>query len=122
MLLKILVLGCLLTIGGHVDAATPPPVVVAEIARLLAYVESSGCQFNRNGTWHDSREASLHLKAKERYLEDRGQIASAEDFIAKAATRSSMTGKPYTVRCASGPVVASNEWLLVALQRLRRGN
>jgi len=121
LILRILLLGCLLPIVGPVAAATPPPDAVAEIAHLLAYVESSSCRFNRNGTWYDSREASAHLAQKERYLEDRGQIASAEDFIAKAATKSSLTGKPYTVRCASGPIMASAEWLLAALQRLRRG-
>ena len=110
-------LGCLLAVFGPVDAATPSPVALVEIAHLLAYVASSGCQFNRNGTWHDSRSA--HLAKKERYRQDRGQIASAEDFIARAATKSSMTRRPYSVRCASGPVVASSQRLEAELTRFR---
>jgi hypothetical protein len=95
--------------------------VRAEIAHLLAYVEKSSCRFDRNGTWHDSREASAHLAKKERYLEQRGQIASAEDFIAKAATQSSVTGKLYTVRCGQAPAVASADWLTAELRRFRQG-
>jgi hypothetical protein len=61
------------------------------------------------------------LAKKERYLEQHGQIASAEDFIAKAATKSSTTGRPYTVRCGSEPSIASDEWLMAELQRFRHG-
>jgi hypothetical protein len=33
-----------------------------EIAHLLDYVGQSGCQFNRNGSWHDSKAAREHLQ------------------------------------------------------------
>jgi hypothetical protein len=102
-------------------AAAPSAAARAEIEQLLAFVAKSGCQFNRNGTWYAAPEASAHLAKKERYLEDRGQIASPEDFIAKAATKSSMTGKPYTVRCGSEPAIASDEWLTAELRRSRQG-
>lgn len=73
------------------------------------------------GASYPAPEASAHLAKKERYLEEHGQIATAEDFIAKAATKSSMTGKPYTVRCGSEPAIASDEWLLAELRRSRQG-
>ena len=111
----------LLTAGAYSWAAAPPAAARAEIERLLAFVANSGCQFNRNGTWYPAPEASAHLADKERYLAERGQITSAEDFIAKAATKSSMTGKPYTVRCGSEPVIASDEWLTAELRRFRQG-
>jgi len=111
----------LLTAGAYSWAAAPPAAARAEIERLLAFVANSGCQFNRNGTWYPAPEASAHLAEKERYLAQRGQITSAEDFIAKAATKSSMTGKPYTVRCGSEPVIASDEWLTAELRRFRQG-
>ena len=111
----------LLTAGAYSWAAAPPAAARAEIERLLAFVANSGCQFNRNGTWYPAPEASAHLADKERYLAQRGQITSAEDFIAKAATKSSMTGKPYTVRCGSEPVIASDEWLTAELRRFRQG-
>ena len=111
----------LLTAGASSWAAAPSTAAQTEIEHLLAFVANSGCQFNRNGTWYPAREASTHLAKKERYLEDRGQIASPEDFIAKAATKSSMTGKPYTVRCGSEPAIASDEWLMAELRRFRQG-
>ena len=116
-----LLLVMLLTAGASSWAATPSTAARAEIDHLLAYVEKSGCRFDRNDTWHDSREASAHLAKKERYLEERGQIATAEDFVAKAATKSSMSGKPYTVRCGSAPAVTSAEWLSAELRQFRQG-
>jgi len=111
----------LLTAGASSWAAGPSTAASAEIQQLLSFVAKSGCKFNRNGTWYPAPEASAHLADKERYLAERGQITSAEDFIAKAATKSSMTGKPYTVRCGSEPAIASDEWLTAELRRLRQG-
>jgi hypothetical protein len=111
----------LLTAGASSWAAGPSTAARAEIQQLLAFVANSGCQFNRNGTWYPAPEASAHLAKKERYLEDRGQVASPEDFIAKAATKSSMTGRPYMVRCGSEPAIASEEWLMAELRRFRQG-
>jgi Family of unknown function (DUF5329) len=111
----------LLSAGACAWAAAPSTAARAEIEHLLAFVAKSGCQFNRNSTWYAAPEASAHLAKKERYLEDRGQIASPEDFIAKAATKSSVTGNPYTVRCGSEPAIASNEWLTAELRRFRQG-
>ena len=117
----ILLCAALLTAGASSWAGAPSTEARAEIEQLLAFVAKSGCKFNRNGTWYASPEASAHLAKKGRYLEDRGQIASAEDFIAKAATKSSVTGKPYTVRCGSEPAIASDEWLMAELRRFRLG-
>ena len=116
-----LLLVTLLVMGESALAVTPSAAARAEIESLLAFVAKSGCQFNRNNTWYPAPEASAHLAKKERYLEERGQIASAEDFIVKAATKSSVTGKPYTVRCGSQPVIASDEWLMAELLRVRQG-
>jgi hypothetical protein len=111
----------LLTTGAFSLAATPSAAARSEIEHLLAFIAKSGFQFNRNNRWYDASEASAHLASKERYLEDRGQIASPEDFIAKAASKSSMTGKPYTVRCGSEPAIASAGWLMAELVRFRQG-
>ena len=121
VLRAVLLFVTLLTAGASSWAAAPSTAARTEIEHLLAFVANSGCQFNRNGTWYPAPEASAHLAEKERYLAERGRIASAEDFIAKAATKSSMTGRPYTVRCGSEPAVASDEWLTAELRRLRQG-
>ena len=117
----LLLFAALLTAGASSWAGAPSTEARAEIEHLLAFVAKSGCQFNRNNTWYSSPEASAHLAKKEHYLEEHGQIASAEDFIAKAATKSSMTGRPYTVRCGSEPAIASDEWLMAELRRSRLG-
>jgi hypothetical protein len=114
------ILAFLLGVGpvAATGAAAPSAVARAEISRLLEFVERADCSFNRNGTWYDGKAARAHLEQKERYLEDRGQIGSAEDFIEKAATRSSMTGQRYSVRCGSA-TIPSADWLRSELARIR---
>ena len=116
-----LLFATLLAAGVPSWAVAPSTAARTEIEHLLAFVAKSGCQFNRNNTWYPAPEASAHLAKKERYLEEHGQIASAEDFVAKAATKSSMTGRPYSVRCGSEPAIASDEWLMAELVRFRQG-
>jgi len=100
--------------------AESPDTAKREIGHLFAYLETSGCSFERNGTWHDGKEAVAHLHTKYRYLLDRGLVASAESFIDRAATRSSITGKPYRVRCDSAEPVQSAAWFKAELARYRQ--
>jgi hypothetical protein len=97
----------------------PNPTAAAEVEYLLHFAGQSGCDFYRNGGWYDSGAAKAHLRYKYEALAARGQIRSAEDFIEKAATRSSMSGRAYKVRCAGGPELSSNQWLLDALAMYR---
>lgn len=90
-----------------------------EVDALLAFVESSGCQFIRNGSAHSPADARKHLQKKLEYLDDKGLIDSPEDFIARAATESSMTGEPYQVNC-QGTLQPSASWLNGELNRLRQ--
>jgi len=99
--------------------AAPPASVQAEVAALLGYVEGSGCEFYRNGTWHDSSAAQVHLRDKYKYLAARNQINSTEDFIEKAAARSSFSGRAYEVRCSDRATITSSQWLREELARLR---
>lgn len=91
-----------------------------EIMHLLEYLETSDCTFNRNGTWYDGGEAVDHIKRKYRYLEKKNLVNSTESFIARAASKSSMSGKPYLVRCGSGEPVESGAWFDSALRRFRQ--
>jgi hypothetical protein len=86
---------------------------------LLGYVAGSACRFYRNGSWYAAPEALAHLRGKYDRLSARKQIASAEDFIDKVASRSSLTGEAYAVQCADGARVPTATWLRAALQRLR---
>ena len=90
-----------------------------EIGQLLEYIAESGCEFNRNGSWHKSSAAQAHLRSKYEYLARRNLINAAEDFISMVATKSSVTGDPYEVRCSSRAPVASNRWLSDVLANLR---
>jgi len=99
--------------------AEPPPHAQAEINYLLGFVRASGCEFYRNGTWYDSERAQEHLRYKYEYLSAHDRVATAEEFIEQAATKSSLTGRPYLLRCGRSKVVTSEEWLRAALARLR---
>jgi len=114
------VLVCILGLGVLPTVrAAPPPIAQAEINYLLEFVESSGCEFYRNGTWYDAKKARTHLESKYEILAARGQIKTAEEFIENAATRSSVSGLNYQIRCSGAEPVASGEWLRRALQRYR---
>jgi Family of unknown function (DUF5329) len=97
----------------------PTETAQAEIDFLLQYIEVSGCAFRRNGDWHDSAAARAHLASKYAYLASSKRITSAEDFIDKAASRSSLSGEDYEVRCGACPTIKSNEWLRAVLTRYR---
>jgi hypothetical protein len=87
-----------------------------EIQHLLRYVESSACEFERNGTVYDSKEARSHIERKYNYVES--WVDETEDFIKYAATESSMSGRKYHVTC-NGKRQASAEWLHDELSRYR---
>jgi hypothetical protein len=110
-------LGLVLSAATVKPATTP--IAQAEIAYLLTFVEQSGCAFERNGSWYDSKRAREHLRTKYEALLARHQIDTAEDFISKAATQSSLSGHPYQVRCGAGPVVFCQQWLNSELIRFR---
>ena len=99
--------------------AQPQPFVRAEIEYLLQSIGTSPCLFFRNGSWYDGPSARAHLRTKYDYLAARNLIATAEDFIDKAATRSSVSGEPYEVRCGNDPEVETRVWLRAVLARHR---
>jgi hypothetical protein len=92
----------------------------AEIAQLFTHLERSGCQFNRNGRWYGSSEAVAHLKKKFDYLQKKKLLGSAEDFIARGAAESSVSGQPYLVKCGSAAPVQSSSWFRAALEKFRQ--
>ena len=81
-----------------------------EINHLLQYIENSSCTFIRNGKAYNSAEARAHIQKKYDYFKVR--VKTTEDFVKYAATKSSMSGKPYKVRC-NGLEILCAEWLNV---------
>jgi hypothetical protein len=96
--------------------AAPADTLEDEIAYLLATVAESGCTFIRNGSEHSAQNAREHMELKYGHVKRR--VRTSEQFIEYAATKSSITGSSYTIRCA-GAETPSGEWLSAALLRYR---
>jgi hypothetical protein len=111
-----LVLGLAL---APVARAAPTAIAQTEINYLIGFVENSACEFFRNGSWYDAKKAAAHLRDKYEILATGGRIQTAEDFIEEAATRSSLSGQPYQVRCGGDKAVTTNHWLRDILARYR---
>ncbi|MGA4814592.1 DUF5329 family protein [Pseudomonas aeruginosa] len=73
----------------------------------------------RNGSEYPAAEARAHLRRSSTTWERKDLVASSEDFIERAATQSSLSGKPYQVRCAT-QTRNSADWLNQELRRLRQ--
>ena len=91
-----------------------------EIDALLDRLGTSKCQFYRNGSWHSGVEARDHLQMKLEYLVEKGLVTDPEEFIAKAGTESSMSGRPYKVRCPNQEEQPSAVWLGSELRKIRQ--
>nr|WP_086939967.1 DUF5329 domain-containing protein [Thaumasiovibrio occultus] len=89
----------------------------AEINHLLQFVETTSCQYERNGKMHTGTEALEHIEKKYDYFAD--DISTAEDFIRLSATKSELSGKLYRVHCDGVATISSQEWLLAELERYR---
>lgn len=120
MPLRALVLAVLLT-APLPAAFAAPSAARPEIEALLARLQASNCSFQRNGSWHDAKEAQAHLLRKLAWLEDRNAVQSTEQFISLAASTSSRSGKPYLVKCGGSAPVESRRWLAAELDVLRAG-
>jgi Family of unknown function (DUF5329) len=68
-----------------------PAPARADVEAILKALQSSGCQFNRNGSWYTGSEAQAHLTKKLDYL----------------------------VRCMNGPAIESKTWLQDKLKAIR---
>lgn len=101
-------------------AAELPPAALREINHLLDKVGTSSCSFNRNGTWYTGPEARKHLERKLDYMISRGMVTSAEQFVADAASASSLSGKPYLMKCGNDEPKRCGDWLQVELRRMRQ--
>jgi hypothetical protein len=108
-----------LLIAGLAHGAEPDAVARKEIAHLIERLASSGCRFNRNGTWHDAPRAVSHIQRKYEYLLDKGLVKDTDAFIRLAATESSASGKPYLVKCGIQPEMPSAAWFHAALVQFR---
>ena len=100
----------------------PAPVQAEEagekgkIEALIRHVENlKGASFIRNGKSYDAKNAAKFLRGKWDAKEK--EIKTAEEFIAKVATVSSTTGKPYLIKFSDGREVKCGEYLTGELKK-----
>jgi hypothetical protein len=98
--------------------AAPSPAAKKEIGQLMDALSRSGCQFQRNGSWYGAAEARAHLQRKYDYLLKKDRVDTAEQFIQRAASESSVSGRAYRVKCQGSEQDAS-AWFGGQLQKLR---
>jgi hypothetical protein len=83
------------------------------IQTLLEKIENSEALFERNGQVHQAPDAKNHLERKwrqARRFNFRKEEITAEQFIEKIASRSSMSGKDYFIILPSGQRLTMSEW------------
>ena len=86
---------------------------------LIATVAGSDLILVRNGKEHTPTDAAEHLQRK--YDHFRNKIKTPEDFIRLAASKSLISGKPYTIRFPDGEVRRCDAWLTGLLAERRTG-
>jgi len=117
--MKILILVLALLIPSAASAQAPSSATKQEIGQLFAALRQSNCEFSRNGIWYNAQKASDHLQRKYDYLLKKKLVTSTESFIELGASKSSMSGKPYQVRCGQAQPVPSAIWFSNTLKAIR---
>jgi hypothetical protein len=116
-LLRLKIIGLTLLVSTTAANVYGGEALNAEINHLLTFIRTSGCHFIRNDQSHDGHKAESHIKRKYGHFKER--IKTAEDFIAYAATRSTVSGRLYRVRC-KGQEWPTHEWLQKELSTFRK--
>jgi len=88
-----------------------------EVQHLITFISNSNATFIRNGDEHTSKEAAEHLAMK--YRKAKRYAKTADDFINNLASKSSWSGKAYTVILSNGAKLTANSWLTNELIRFR---
>jgi len=106
--------------AGHLvrELSSARPMSETEkIEALIRHVDGlTGAKFIRNGTVYDAKTAVRFLRGK--WDNERARIKTADDFIERAATRSTTTGRPYLIRLQDGTEKPCAEYLAGVLKEL----
>jgi hypothetical protein len=98
--------------------ADAPSAATAQIEALLGEIQSlKDASFIRNGSAYEAKTAVKFLRGK--WDSRKSEIATAADFIEKAASFSSTTGKPYLIRFSDGKEVKCGDFLKEKLKKLQ---
>lgn len=109
----------LLLLSGAVRAEAPT-AEKEKIETLIRHVAGlNNAAFIRNGREYDAASAAKFLRGK--WEANDRQIGTAKEFIEKAASVSSTSGKPYVIRLAPGNEVNCGDYLGGRLKELESG-
>ncbi len=101
--------------GLAADGATSS---TAQIEALINEIQTlKDASFVRNGSTYDAKTAAKFLRGK--WDSHKSEIVTAADFIEKAASVSSTTGKPYIIRFNDGREIKCGDFLKEKLEKLR---
>ncbi|MEO7151205.1 MAG: DUF5329 family protein [Burkholderiaceae bacterium] len=99
--------------------AAPAEAEARKIEDLIRYIESrQDIRFVRNGSAYTAAQAGRFLRGKLRAMGD--DVSTARQFIDQIASKSSTSGKPYTVTDADGHSLPSAQFLGDELARIER--
>jgi hypothetical protein len=110
----LLILVLLIVLNHPIVRAAQADVEKRKIEFLLSQIETlKGAKFWRNGSSYTAKQAADHLRMKS---EKAGKsIKTAQDFIEKIASKSSMSGKAYVIEFADGAKTETKAFLIKKL-------
>jgi hypothetical protein len=98
-------------------ASAAPAPEQAKIEALISHIQVlEGAFFIRNGSDYSGAKAAKFLRAK--WEQNDKEVKTAADFIAKVASISGTSGKPYLIRFKDGKEMPCGEYLTALLQKL----
>jgi hypothetical protein len=114
-----------IVIAATLSILAAPPITEAAqtdeldttIEYLIGHVSGSGLTFIRNARRYSAAEAAEHMRRKYEHFKD--DIRTPEEFIARCATRSLLSGKPYLLVTEQGEEIPTSAWLGRALEDYR---
>ena len=96
---------------------TSPATEKAKIETLISHIQGlEGASFVRNGSDYSGANAAKFLRAK--WGQNDKEVKTAADFIAKVASISGTSGKPYLIRFKDGKETPCGEYLTAQLKKL----
>lgn len=94
--------------------------IESEIKYLLSAIGRRNCALIRNGSAHSAGNAQAHLRMK--YGKAKRWMEKADDFIERLASKSYLSGHPYSMRCPSGKSWPTGDWLYEKLAEYRESS
>jgi Family of unknown function (DUF5329) len=89
----------------------------AKIEALIGHLEGlQDATFIRNGSEYNSKNAAKFIRGK--WDANKKEIHTVQDFITKAATQSSTTGKPYVIRLKGAADMNCADYLNAQLKKI----